>query len=408
MAGRQDNTVQMAQLMAVLAVAVAGGDERQLNIAMSAGANAAANNYLNHDQWADFAKALKACDKDPLCEAESRAKYADLGKKQDAALAVCDRVGNCDALKKEVADGRAYQIELVKNGQLPDSYLGAFDLQQLGLKLANQPAYREQVGKSVVAQMMCQLSPKQCDVESAKMAVALGVAMAGGPAAAYLLSSLPTIAAAAKMSIAACSANPRLCANEAGLVVSDLLAGEALGGASIAGGAQVARALSKVEAEAEAARIIAQREATLKLPNPADGTAAADAGSVRNVNPTGSMQNCTNCAYVVDNQLATGASASALPRSEPLSYSELNSLYNTKFSSWTDQASIEKTLLAGGNGTRAVVYGMDADHLTAHVWNAVVQNGKINYIDGQTGAGGIGNFANFPHLTFGITSKGGN
>ncbi|KQW55919.1 hypothetical protein ASC92_17830 [Variovorax sp. Root411] len=408
MAGRQDNTVQMAQLMAVLAVAVAGGDERQLNIAMSAGANAAANNYLNHDQWADFAKALKACDKDPLCEAESRAKYADLGKKQDAALAVCDRVGNCDALKKEVAAGRAYQIELVKNGQLPDSYLGAFDLQQLGLKLANQPAYREQVGKSVVAQMMCQLSPKQCDVESAKMAVALGVAMAGGPAAAYLLSSLPTIAAAAKMSIAACSANPRLCANEAGLVVSDLLAGEALGGASIAGGAQVARALSKVEAEAEAARIIAQREATLKLPNPVDGTAAADAGSVRNVNPTGSMQNCTNCAYVVDNQLATGASASALPRSEPLSYSQLNSLYNTKFSSWTDQASIEKTLLAGGNGTRAVVYGMDADHLTAHVWNAVVQNGKINYIDGQTGAGGIGNFANFPHLTFGITSKGGN
>lgn len=242
---------------------------------MSAGSNAAANNYLNHDQWDAFAKELAACGKEPLCEAEKRAKYANLGKKQDAALAVCDRVGNCDALIKEVKEGRAYQIELVKNGQLPDGYLGAFDLQQLGLKLANQPAYREQVGKSVVAQMLCQLNQKQCDIESAKMAVALGLTLAGGPAAAYLFSSLPAIAAAAKMSIAACSANPMLCAHEAGLVVTDLLAGEALGGTSIAGGALAAKALSKVEAEAEAARIIAQRESAIKLPNPVDGTASS-------------------------------------------------------------------------------------------------------------------------------------
>ena len=399
---RHDDTVRMAELMSVLAVAVAGGDEHQLSIAMSAGGNAAANNYLNHDQWRDFAKELAACGKDPLCEAEKRAKYADLGKKQDAALAVCDKVGNCDALKKEVTEGRAYQMELVKNGQLPDGYLGAFDLQLLGLKLANQPAYREQVGKSVVAQMLCQLNQKKCDIESAKTAVLLGLTLAGGPAAAYLFSSLPTIAAAAKMSIAACSANPVLCAHEAGLVVTDLIAGEALGGASVAGGALTVRALSKIEAEAEAARIIAQREATLKPPNP------VDAGSVKHVNPTGSEQNCTNCAFVVDNQLATGAPASALPRDEPLPYSQLNSLYNTKFSGWTNQASIEKSLLASGDGTRAVVYGMDAEGLTAHVWNAVVQNGKINYIDGQTGGVGIKNFANFPHVTFGITSKGGN
>lgn len=279
MAGRQDNTVQMAGLMATLSVAIAGGDERQLGIAMSAGSNAAANNYLNHDQWAALAKELAACTT-LKCETDTRTKYADLSKKQDAALAICDKVGNCDALIKEVKEGRDYRDKLVKSKQLSDSYMGAFDLQQLGLKMANQPAYREQVGKSVVAQMMCQLDQKQCDVESAKTAVALGLTLAGGPAAAYLFSSLPAIAAAARMSIAACSANPRLCASQAGLVVTDLIGAEALGGSSIAGGALAAKALSKIEAEADAARILAQREGTLKLPNPVDGTANSPYSSV--------------------------------------------------------------------------------------------------------------------------------
>ena len=47
---------------------------------------------------------------------------------------------------------------------------------------------------------------------------------------------------------------------------------------------------------------------------------AVAAGSVKHVNPTGSMQNCTNCAYVVDQQLATGSKASALPMSQPLPF----------------------------------------------------------------------------------------
>lgn len=282
MSGRQDNTVQMAGLMATLAVAIAGGDERQLIIAMNAGSNAAANNYLNHDQWAALAKELSACTT-LKCEMDTRARYADLSKKQDAALAICDKVGNCDALIKEVREGRDYRDKLVKSKELPGGYMGAFDLQQLGLKMANQPAYREQVGKSVEAQMLCQLNQKQCDVESAKTAVALGLTLAAGPAAAYLFSSLPTIAAAAKMTMAACTANPRLCASEAGLVVTDLLAGEALGGASVAGGALTVKALGKVEAEAEAARILAQREAaagqaggsTVKQLIPTDGTASS-------------------------------------------------------------------------------------------------------------------------------------
>jgi len=126
------------------------------------------------------------------------------------------------------------------------------------------------------------------------------------------------------------------------------------------------------------------------------------AGSVKNVNPSGSMLNCSNCVYVVDNQLTTGTQASALPMLKPLPFNQLNSTFNTQMSGWTTRTQMEKTLLGSGNGTSAVVYGMDANATSAHVWNAVVQNGKVNYIDGQIGGGGAGNFKDFPNIRFGI------
>ena len=50
--GRNDTTVAVAALMSGLAAAVAGGDASQVNLASSAGSNAAANNYLSHDDAA--------------------------------------------------------------------------------------------------------------------------------------------------------------------------------------------------------------------------------------------------------------------------------------------------------------------------------------------------------------------
>jgi filamentous hemagglutinin len=126
----------------------------------------------------------------------------------------------------------------------------------------------------------------------------------------------------------------------------------------------------------------------------------ADAGSVKGVNPTGSMQNCTNCVAVVDNLLVTGNPASALPLATPVPFDQLGNMYGTTFSSWTTRQGIESSLLAGGNGTRAVIYGTDG--VTGHVWNAVVQNGRINYIDGQIGASGAANFDNFSNFRFGV------
>lgn len=124
------------------------------------------------------------------------------------------------------------------------------------------------------------------------------------------------------------------------------------------------------------------------------------AGSVRSVNPTGSNQNCTNCVAIVDNLLTTGNPASALPRATPVPFEQLGKMYGTNFSGWTSQQGIESALLAKGNGARAVVYGTDG--ATGHVWNAVVQNGKINYIDGQVGGSGAINFKIFTDFQFGV------
>ncbi|WP_431607465.1 toxin glutamine deamidase domain-containing protein [Paraburkholderia tropica] len=65
-----------------------------------------------------------------------------------------------------------------------------------------------------------------------------------------------------------------------------------------------------------------------------------------------------------------------------------------------DTTNFESALLAGRSGTRAVVYGTDG--VTGHVWNAVVQNGTVNYIDGQIGAGGAAIFQYFSHFQFGV------
>ncbi|CAM2157596.1 hypothetical protein PT2222_420026 [Paraburkholderia tropica] len=46
------------------------------------------------------------------------------------------------------------------------------------------------------------------------------------------------------------------------------------------------------------------------------------------------------------------------------------------------------------------MYGTDG--VTGHVWNTVVQNGTVNYIDGQIGAGGAAIFQYFSHFQFGV------
>jgi filamentous hemagglutinin len=181
-----------------------------------------------------------------------------------------------------------------------------------------------------------------------------------------------------------------------------LIAADAIGAASAiaAGRSMITVFASRLLAQISEVQILEKLIAQSTLGKNSPILSTIDAGSVKLVNPTGSTQNCTNCVAVVDNLLRTGNPASALPLENPLPYEALNSIYSTHMSDWATRNAIESSLLAKGEGSRAVVYGTDG--VTGHVWNAVVQQGKVNYIDGQLGGSGLVNFKDFNYFRFGI------
>jgi len=63
--GRKADTVEFASMISAIAAAVAGMDAAQISLASAAGGNAAANNYLSHDQVTAKNAALAACT--PTC-----------------------------------------------------------------------------------------------------------------------------------------------------------------------------------------------------------------------------------------------------------------------------------------------------------------------------------------------------
>ncbi len=114
--------------------------------------------------------------------------------------------------------------------------------------------------------------------------------------------------------------------------------------------------------------------------------------SAQDVNPTGGEMNCVNCAVAMDATLA-GNPASALPGgAQPIS------VLGTDWVPVSGQTQVENILLKSGNGSRGIVFGSGPD--VGHVWNAVNQGGKINFIDAQTGGSGNSNFQNFSDFLF--------
>ena len=140
--GRQPDTVQFATMISSIAAAIAGGDANEIHLAGQAGANAAANNYLSHDQWANLAHELAACQQNACTPAEERAlqaRYQQISSSQDQAmLAACESGSpHCVALLKEALKGAATQKELVLSGKLPDYYWGGSDLSGTAKLLAS-------------------------------------------------------------------------------------------------------------------------------------------------------------------------------------------------------------------------------------------------------------------------------
>ena len=150
--------------------------------------NAAANNYLNHKQWAEFAEEMNQCSaKASGCsDAEQRTirdRYQQISAEQNAALANCDKTGTCDELRSDVASGTDAMLNLA--GQLPIGGAPGNDLGQFaGQQLANDPAYRAQVNASIEVVNHCNANPTACDeqaLKAASLVLAPLMAVAGVP-----------------------------------------------------------------------------------------------------------------------------------------------------------------------------------------------------------------------------------
>ena len=96
--GLQTDTVNFARMMAGIAVAITGGDAAAINLAASAGGNAAENNYLNHQEVNTLLAQLNAC-KTAVCRNDLIASaqalsngrnYADLLNNKTLAASVTD------------------------------------------------------------------------------------------------------------------------------------------------------------------------------------------------------------------------------------------------------------------------------------------------------------------------------
>lgn len=259
-----------------------------------------------------------------------------------------------------------------------------------------------------------QLTPAGWVADLVAGALVLGTALAVGVDLWAVLQDLDTFMEQVNSPRGSAQKAGEALAHAAGLVAVDVLLALVMGGAGAA--AKAAKRFVKpgagqvdvVTSKGGVVRMTTKDAAGVKVGDNLDAvapasTAEAPAGSIKHVNPSGSGQNCTNCALSVDRQLRTGEKTVAEPMSEGRDFGELNGLYKTTFSGWVTREYIEKTLLDRGDGATAVVYGMTADGLNGHVWNAAVQRGSINYMDGQTGKSGLGNFRVFKYLRFGIT-----
>ncbi|GAB3933071.1 RHS repeat-associated core domain-containing protein [Kribbella albertanoniae] len=134
-------------------------------------------------------------------------------------------------------------------------------------------------------------------------------------------------------------------------------------------------------------------KAALGKAGSAEGNAALGGASPKatrgSVNKVGGTQNCVSCAIAGDSTLG-GSPASAIKRNPDEPFADgmvLIERYAGSTWRWMGRPKIEAELLAAGEGARGIVYGERRG--TAHVFNAVVQRGQVNFVDFQSGGAGV-------------------
>ncbi|MGM3389632.1 DUF637 domain-containing protein [Stutzerimonas stutzeri] len=97
------NLVAASQIIGVLAAGLTGGD---VQAAAAVAANATANNYLRHQDVEAMVNALEGCGLRGDCQ-QIRDDFRKISDANRARLAQCEQNGNCEAIKAEIAEGKA-------------------------------------------------------------------------------------------------------------------------------------------------------------------------------------------------------------------------------------------------------------------------------------------------------------
>ncbi|AVQ79661.1 MULTISPECIES: two-partner secretion domain-containing protein [unclassified Variovorax] len=107
--GKRADTTQFAAMISGLAVAITGGDAAQINLGSQAGSNAAANNYLSHDEDVARKKARADCysGNDKACAEAARLDNLDFRRDQRVTALASSCTVDCskvvEFINKEIA-----------------------------------------------------------------------------------------------------------------------------------------------------------------------------------------------------------------------------------------------------------------------------------------------------------------
>lgn len=116
--GVKSNTTQFAAMISGLAAALTGADASQIALAGQAGANAAANNFLSHQNVAELAAKIAKCGGVDKCITDAIESMRAISQANDQALLNCKATNNCAELTAAYRAGDSDLNNLLTSGAL--------------------------------------------------------------------------------------------------------------------------------------------------------------------------------------------------------------------------------------------------------------------------------------------------
>jgi hypothetical protein len=179
--GVKSDTTQFAAMISGLAAALTGADASQIALAGQAGANAAANNFLSHQNVAELAAKIAKCRGDNQCISDAVDSMRAISQANDLALLNCKATNNCAELTAAYRAGNSDLSNLIATGALgSDSNINrVLSLQTPAfLTIANELYNKVPAGCNLVSPSAGCIQQSQ---EFAKRLAVLGVGMVTMP-----------------------------------------------------------------------------------------------------------------------------------------------------------------------------------------------------------------------------------